>query len=151
MQKLVLISMLLVPVTATAQISGQMDERDPVIAASMVLSSAYALERFESFCESRHPRTASLVSEARQQWMTEHQALYDQALRVYEELLTVEQRNSLRARRQAENDRVVAMVSEATPAQSFEFCSSVNTTFQAPEAVLTNHAQLVATLAEFAP
>lgn len=149
LRKILVVLAVLIPVVGSAQIAGQMDERDPIVAASMVFSSAYALERFEGFCESRHPRTATLVSEARQQWMAEHQELYDQALRVYKELLTAQQINALRSRRQAENDRVVDMINAATPAESFQFCSNVGTTFQAPEAILTDHPLLVATLANF--
>ena len=151
MRGIIIATVVLAHCVSSAQISGQMDERDPIVAASMVLSSAYALERFEEFCQDRHPRTATLVSEAREQWMAQHQELIEKAELVYEELLSFEQRTSLRSRRQAENDRIVAAVSEALPAESFEFCTGVNATFQAPEAILTNHEQLVATLENFSP
>ncbi|GAB5500060.1 MAG: hypothetical protein PsegKO_23710 [Pseudohongiellaceae bacterium] len=151
MRGLILTVALLSSAMSNAQISGQMDERDPIVAASVVLSSALALEQFEEFCRSRHPRTAALVSDARQQWMDQHQALYLKAQMIYEELLSFEQRSSLRARQQAEHERIVAAVSEAPGAESFEFCSAVNTTFQAPDRMLTNREQLVSTLESFAP
>lgn len=151
MRRLILVLVLLAQSVATAQISGQMDERDPVVAASMVLSAARALEQFEEFCQSRHPRTAALVTEARGQWMAQHQALYEKAQLVIEELLTFEQRSSLRSRQRADNERIISAVSEAAPAESLQWCSAVNATFQAPEMVLTNHTQLVTTLENFAP
>ena len=130
-------------------ISATLNESDPVVAATIVLSTAYVLERLEALCQRLHPATVPALKTAHDAWMARHDAVYNKAGDIFTSVLSTQQRSQLFADWKSQSDQIEEMLGSATRQESREWCAEAPNTFIQPEMNIVERPQVVATILDY--
>ena len=104
-------------------ISATLDESDPIVASTIVLTTAYFMQRWEAFCQRLHPATVPAIRSAHDDWMVRHEALYVKAGDIFTALLSTSERRQLMARWKEENAEIESRLAAATRQESLNWCT----------------------------
>ena len=110
-----------------------LDESNPMVAAMVVIGTAYTIERIESYCQRLHPDTAAAVTAAKEGWMARNGSVYERAGGILTAELSQDERNLLFAEMQSEQDRIESMLDAATQEESLAWCTTAPDRFAQPE------------------
>ncbi len=106
------------------------DESDPLIAAVIVFSAAYSIERWEEYCASEFPSTAERIKSARQAWMDSHLDLLHKAGSIMKTHYSNDERTMIGVQTQLTNDELVEKLNAAPMGARKDWCD------QSPERIL---------------
>ena len=107
------------------------DESDPLIAAVIVYSASYSIERWESYCASESPQSANAIATARSTWMDSHARLIDKAAAIFRTQYSKEERIQIGVQARLTNDELENKLSAAPDSVRQEWCD------QSPERILS--------------
>ena len=110
-----------------------LDESNPMVAAMVVIGTAYTIERIEAYCQRLHPDTAAAVTTAKEAWMARNGSVYERAGGIISAELSQDERNLLFAEMQSEQDRIENMLDAATSEESLAWCTTAPERFEQPE------------------
>lgn len=144
------LSLLLAPGASNSQgISATLDERDPIVASTVLLTTAYFTQRWEAFCQRMHPETVTPIRTARAEWMARHETLHAKAGDIFTALLTTQQRRQMMANWKAENELLESRLAGATRQESRNWCVETPNTFAQPEMNILERSQIAATIRNY--
>ena len=149
MRLFLIASLLLLTGQATAQPA--LDESDPLIAAVIVYSASYSIERWEEYCSSEFPSTAEAVKAARQAWMASHLGLLTKAGDILKSQLSHDERVQVGVQSQLANDELEKKLDAAPMGSRKDWCDQSPQRINAPEMNLHRRTVLVNAIESFAP
>ena len=127
------------------------DESDAVIAAVIVFSASYSIERWEEYCASEFPSTADAVRAARGAWMNTHLGLLTKAGNILKSQLSHDERVQIGVQTQLTNDELEKKLNAAPMGSRKDWCDQSPQRINAPEMNLLRRTVLVNAIESFAP
>ena len=130
-------------------ISATLDESDPIVAATIVLSTAYVLERLENLCQRLHPATVPAIKTARESWLARHEALYNKAGDIFTAVLSTQQRSQQLSNWTTQSDQIGESLGAATRQESRSWCVEAPDRLSQPEMNIIGRSQVVSTILNY--
>lgn len=140
--RLVLISSLLA-LASQAPMQPALDESDPLVAAVIVYSASYSIERWEEFCSSEFPSTSDAVTAAREAWMDSHTELLTKAGDILKSKLSYDERLQVAVQARLTNDELEEKLNAAPMGSRKDWCDQSPQRISAPEMDLRRRTVLV--------
>ena len=125
------VGLLVLASQAVAQVDP--DERDPLIAAVIVYSASYSIERWEKYCSSEFPSTAIHIAAARSDWMDSHMDLLQKAGSILKSRLTKDERTQIGVQARLTNDELERKLNAAPMGARKDWCDQSPQRIGAPE------------------
>lgn len=119
------------------------DESDPLIAAVIVYSASYSIERWEKYCASEFPSTADAVKAAREAWMDSHLDLLTSAGDILKSQLSHDERVQIGVQARLTNDELEKKLNAAPMGSRKDWCAQSPQRINAPEMNLHRRTILV--------
>ena len=148
--RLILIASLLT-LASHAMAQPALDESDPTIAAVIVYSASYSIERWHEYCSSEFPSTADAVTAAREAWMDRHQDLLTRAGDILKSQLSYDERMQIAVQARLTNDELEEKLNAASMGSRKDWCDQSPQRINAPEMDLRRRSVLVNALKALAP
>ena len=126
------------------------DESDPLIAAVIVYSASYSIERWEQYCASEFPSTADAVGAAREAWMDSHLDLLTKAGNILKSQLSHDERVQIGVQTQLANDELEDKLSAAPMSSRKDWCDQSPQRISSPQMNLLRRTVLVNAIEGFA-
>lgn len=149
MKTFLIVGLLMVAANAAAQ--PVPDESDPLIAAVIVYSTSYAIERWESYCIAEVPSSATSIEISRASWMDSHSNLLSKAAIVLKSQYSKEERVQIAVQARLTNDELENKLSAAPASSRQEWCEQSSRRILAPQMDLNRRQILTHTLQDFTP
>ena len=129
----------------TTQVAAQpaLDESDPLIAAVIVYSASYSIERWEKYCSTEFPSTALHVGAARSAWMDTHMDLLRKAGNILKNRLSKDERTQVGVQARLTNDELEQKLNAAPMGVRKDWCDQSPQRIAAPEMDLRRRTVLV--------
>ena len=129
----------------TIQVGAQpaLDESDPLIAAVIVYSASYSIERWDKYCSSEFPSTALAVGAARSSWMDSHMDLLRKAGNILKSRLSKDERTQIGVQARLTNDELEQKLNAAPMGVRKDWCDQSPQRIGAPEMDLWQRTVLV--------
>lgn len=127
------------------------DESDPLIASVIVYSTAYSIERWESYCAKESPVSAPAIASAREEWLMAHATLLEQATTILMSNYSKDERLQIAVQARLTNDELESKLSAAPLASRRQWCNESARRILSPEMDLKQRATLVAAMEGASP
>lgn len=128
-----------------------LDESDPLIAAVIVYSTSYSIERWEKFCAKENPASATSIAAARESWMDSHGELLTTAGTIFKTRYSKDERLNIAVQARLANDELEGKLTSATAASRKNWCDQSAERILAPQMNLNSRSTLVGALRSFTP
>ena len=128
-----------------------LDESDPMIAAVIVYSASYSIERWQEYCASEFPSTADAVTAAREAWMDRHGDLLARAGDILKSQLSYDERMQIAVQARLTNDELEEKLNAAPMGSRKDWCDQSPQRIGAPDMDLRRRTVLVNALEALAP
>ncbi len=125
------------------------DERDPLIAAVIVYTASYSIERWQKYCSTEFPSTSLNIAAARSAWMDSHMDLLQMAGSILKSRLTKEERTQVGVQARLTNDDLERKLNAAPMGARKDWCEQSPQRIAAPQMDLHRRTVLVNTLETF--
>ena len=126
------------------------DESDPLIAAVVVYSTSYSIERWESYCAKESPVSAAAIASARGEWMAAHSTLLQQAATILQAGYSRDERLQIAVQARLGNDELEGKLSTAPVGTRRQWCNESAQRILSPQMDLNRRATLVKAMASAA-
>ena len=147
--RLILIATLLA-LANQASAQPALDESDPLIAAVIVYSTSYSIERWEQYCASEFPSTGAQVKAARAVWVDVHMDLLMKAGNILKSQYSDDERTQIGVQARLANDELEEKLSAAPMGARKDWCDQSPQRINAPEMNLLRRNVLVDAIESFA-
>ena len=127
------------------------DESDPLIAAVIVYSTSYSIERWESYCAKENPSSATSIAAARESWMASHGDLLTAAGTLFKTRYSRDERMNIAVQARLSNDELESKLASATAASRKSWCDQSAARILSPQMDLNGRTTLVRALRDFRP
>lgn len=127
------------------------DESDPLIAAVVVYSTSYSIERWEGFCATENPVSAPAIASARNEWMDSHAKLLEQAATILQSNYSRDERLQIAVQARMANDELESQLSAASIAERRQWCNESAQRILSPQMDLRRRATLVQAMENASP
>lgn len=127
------------------------DESDPLIAAVILYSASYSIERWESYCATESPASSDAIASARSAWMDSHANLIDKAAVILQTKYSRDERIDIAVQTRLANDELEHQLSAAPKSARREWCYQSPQRILSPELDFNRRSTLVAALQAFSP
>ncbi len=128
-----------------------LDESDPLIAAVIVYSTSYSIERWEKFCASEFPSTGDRVKAARAVWVDLHMDLLMKAGTILKSQYSDDERTQIGVQARLANDELEEKLSAAPMGSRKDWCDQSPQRIASPQMDLLRRAVLVNAIESFSP
>lgn len=149
MRALTITACLLMAQQAIAQAAP--DESDPLIAAIVVYSTSYSIERWQNYCAKEHPVSAAAISSARDEWMDSHMPLLQQAASILQSSYSRDERLEIAVQARLTNDELENKLSAAPVASRRQWCNESARRILSPQLDLNQRTTLVNAMESASP
>lgn len=149
MRNIVLVGLLSIAAQAFAQTAP--DESNPLIAAVIVYSASYSIERWESYCASQRPASANAIATARSTWMDRHADLIDKAAAILQTKYSKDERVQIAVQARLANDELESQLGAASNSMRQQWCDESPQRILSPEMNFNRRTTLVQALQRFTP
>ena len=127
------------------------DESDPLIASVIVYSTAYSIERWEQYCASESPVSAPAIASAREEWLTAHATLLEQAATLLQSNYSRDERLQIAVQARLTNDELESKLSAAAVGSRRQWCNESARRILSPQMDLRRRPTLVAAIEGASP
>ena len=122
------------------------DESDPRLAAVIVYSTSYSIERWELYCAKESPVSAPAIASARREWMELHMSLLEQAATILHSNYSADERTQIGVQARLANDELENRLSAAPASSRRQWCNESARRILSPEMDLRQRATLVSAI-----
>lgn len=127
------------------------DESDPLIAAVIVYSTSYAIERWESYCVAEVPSSATSIETSRTAWMNSHSGLLNKAATILKSQYSKDERTQIAVQARLTNDELENRLGAAPVSSRQEWCEQSPQRILSPQMDLNRRQTLTSALQNFTP
>lgn len=122
-----------------------------MIAAVIVYSTSYSIERWEKFCAKENPASTTSIAAARESWMDSHLDLLTTAGTIFKTRYSKDERLNIAVQARLVNDELESKLASATAASRKNWCDQSAERILSSQMDLNNRSTLVRALRSFSP